>query len=147
MIRSPRRAVRTALAPTLVLLLATTTVALAAGPVKGGTYTGETVRGKRPITLKVSKSGKSVTVSLTFPPQYCEGGGGGTRQITKAATISNSGSFKASIAYEFAPTHKITARLFLTGKFSGHAVNGTARSEFPLAKQCNGSTRFSAKAK
>jgi hypothetical protein len=147
MIRSPRRALQAGLAPTLVPLLAITTVALAAGPVKGGTYTGETVHGKRPITLKVSKSGKAVTANVTFPPQYCEGGGGGTRQVTKAATISKSGSFKGSIAYEFVPTHKITAHLFFTGKFSGHAVNGTARSEFPLAKQCNGSTRFSAKAK
>jgi hypothetical protein len=128
-------------------LLALTTVALAAGPVKGATYTGTTAHGNAAISLKVSKSGKSVTVNAPSAPIYCQGGGAGTRQITRAATISPSGSFKGSITYEFVPTHRITAHLRFAGKFSGHAVKGTARSEFPLAKQCDGSTSFSAKVK
>ncbi|MGO9321618.1 MAG: hypothetical protein ACLQBY_12570 [Solirubrobacteraceae bacterium] len=127
-------------------LLAAAAVALAAGPVKGAKYTGATVHGKQPISLKVSGSGKSVTVSVVFAPLYCEGGGTGERQVTKAAAISSSGAFKGSIAYEFTPEHKITAKLFFSGKFSGHSVKGTARSEFLLAKQCDGSTSFSAKA-
>jgi hypothetical protein len=77
----------------------------------------------------------------------CEGGGAPERQITKPASISKRGSFSASIAYEFIFTHKITAKLFFKGKFAGHAVKGTARSEFVLAKGCDGSTTFSAKTK
>jgi hypothetical protein len=140
------RARRTGLVSTAILLLALTSVALA-GPVKGATYTGTTSHGNAAISLKVSKSGKSVTVNAPFAAIYCEGGGAGTRQITRAATISPGGSFKGSITYEFVPTHRITAHLRFAGKFSGHAVKGTARSEFPLAKQCDGSTRFSAKVK
>jgi hypothetical protein len=45
------------------------------------------------------------------------------------------------------PTHKNTARLIFSGKFSGKTVKGTARSEFLLAKQCSGSTNFTAKGK
>jgi hypothetical protein len=142
---------RLAAAPVLASLVATllagTAVALTAKPVKGATYTGTTVHGRAAISLRVSKSGKTVTVNAPFAPLYCEGGGAGTRQITKAATISKGGSFKGSISYEFAPTHKITARLFVNGKFSGRTVKGTARSEFPLAKTCDGSTSFSATAK
>jgi hypothetical protein len=121
-------------------------LATAGGPVKGAKYTGTTAHSSEPISLKVSANGRSVTVSAAFAPLYCEGGGAGTRQITKPAVISTSGAFKGDIAYEFAPEHKITAKLLFSGKFSGHTVKGTARSEFLLAKQCNGSTSFSAKA-
>jgi len=138
---------RRALLPASIALAATPAVALAAAAIKGATYTGSTVRDKAPITLKVSKSGKSVTVNAPVAPLYCEGGGGPERQITRAAGISQGGSFSGSIGYEFVLTHKLTARLFFKGKFSGHAVKGTARSEFVLAKSCDGSTTFTAKAK
>ncbi|MGD0455281.1 MAG: hypothetical protein ABSB69_16970 [Solirubrobacteraceae bacterium] len=146
MSRQLRRFLALAIALTTGALLAAAAVALAAGPVKGAKYTGATVHGKQPISLKVSGSGKSVTVSVVFAPLYCEGGGTGERQITKPAAISSSGAFKGSIAYEFTPEHKVTGKLFFNGKFSGHTVKGTARSEFLLAKQCDGSTSFSAKA-
>ncbi len=126
--------------------LAVPALASAAGPVKGAKYAGTTVQGKEPISLKVSSSGKSVTVSIETAPAFCQGGSAGTRQITKPAAISAGGSFKGSISYEFTPEHKITAKLFFSGKFSGHTAKGTARSEFLLAKQCDGSTSFSAKA-
>ena len=138
---------RSALALALVVSIVPAAVALAASVVKGGTYTGAVVHGKEPISLKVANTGKAVTVNIAIAPLYCEGGGVGTRQITRAAPISKSGSFKGSIAYEFQPTHKTTARLFFSGRFSGRTVKGTARSEFPLAKECDGSTTFSAKAK
>jgi hypothetical protein len=141
------RQLRPVLALALVALIAPAAVALAAKTVKGGTYRGALVHTKEPISLKVSKGGKAVTVSLAIAPLYCEGGGVGTRQETKAAAIAKDGSFKGSIAYEFEPTHRITARLFFSGKFSGRTVKGTARSEFPLVKRCDGSTTFSAKAK
>jgi hypothetical protein len=138
---------RPVLALALIAVISPAAVALAAGPLKGGTYTGVVVHSKEPISLKVSRNGKAVTVSLPIAPLYCEGGGAGTRQITRAAAISKDGSFKGSIAYEFEPTRKTVARLFFNGKFSGRTVKGTARSEFPLVKRCDGSTTFSAKAK
>ena len=136
-------------------LLLSATLALAAGPKKGASYTGTTVQNKEPITLKVSHNGKSVTVSILSAPLYCEGGGAGERQITKPATIAKDGSFKATITYEFTPTHQKTTKLFLSGKFSGKKVKGSARSEFGLVsaeahsklKQCDGTTSFSAKTK
>ena len=138
---------RPALALALVVSIVPAAVALAASAVKGATYKGAVVHSKEPISLKVANNGKAVTVNIAIAPLYCEGGGAGTRQITRAAPISKSGSFKGSIAYEFQPTHKTTARLFFSGRFSGRTVKGTARSEFPLAKECDGSTTFSAKAK
>jgi hypothetical protein len=137
----------------LLALLATAAVALAAGPKKGATYTGATVQNKEPITLKVSSSGRTVRASVVSAPLYCEGGGGGERQITKPATISKSGRFSATIAYEFIPTHKVVTKLYISGRFSGKTVKGSARSEFGLLnaaalrnlKQCDGSTSFTAR--
>lgn len=133
-------------------LLLTAAVALA-GVKKGATYTGSLAKNKQLIALKVSKNGKSVTVSVLFPPLYCEGGGAGERQITKPATIAKDGSFTASILYEFVPTHSKTSKLYIKGKFNGKSAKGTARSQFGLASpqaakelaKCNGSTTFIAK--
>lgn len=145
--------VRRTLALTAVAVLLGAAVALAAGPKKGATYNGVTVHGMAAISLNVAKNGKSVTVKLAYPPAYCQSGGGPTRQITKPAKISGSGKFSGSIAYEFTITHKVTAKLYFTGKFVANAVTGTARSEFgvnasPQVKkslaECNGSTAYTA---
>jgi hypothetical protein len=144
---SALRALPRLLAPALVLASSLAAVALAAGPVKGASYSGALVHGKQQITLKVSKDGKSVTVRVAFPPLYCEGGGAGTKQLTKPAPISKSGSFSATIVYEFTPTHSRPSRLVIKGKFSGRKVSGSARSEFLKASSCDGSTSFSAKSK
>jgi hypothetical protein len=135
------------LALALLALMASAAVSLASKPLKGATYTGTTAHGKAPITLKVSANGKKVTAHMLSPPLYCQGGGPLERQITKRAAISKSGSFQGSIAYEFKFTHKITSHLFFSGKFSGRTVTGSARSEFALAKMCDGSTSFTAHAK
>jgi hypothetical protein len=145
MITQARSALALALA--LVATTAGAAVALASGPVKGATYTGATAHGQAPIELKVSANGKSVTVKMVSPPLYCQGGGAPELQIKKAAAISSSGSFSGSIAYELRFNHKITAHLYFSGKFSRRSVTGSARSEFLLAKMCNGSTRFSARVK
>jgi hypothetical protein len=139
----------------VVLLLLAAAAALAAGPKKGATYAGTTVQNKEPIALKVSHDGKSLTASVQFAPLYCEGGGGGTRQLTKPASIARDGSFKATITYEFTPTRQKVSKLYISGKFSGKSVKGSARSEFGLLnaearaklKQCDGTTSFSAKTK
>ncbi len=129
------------------LSLALAGVALAAAPKKGATYTGKTSHESQPITLKVSRTGKTVTVSEAFAPLYCEGGGAGEKQIAKAATISRSGAFSTVITYEFVQEHKVTSKLYVKGTFNGKKVKGTARSEFLLAHQCDGSTSFSAATK
>jgi hypothetical protein len=139
----------------VLALVVAATAALAAGPKKGATYSGTTVQGKTTITLKVSASGKFVTVSVPSAPLYCQGGGGPERQITKPAAIAKDGSFKGAITYEFIPNHSKPTKLYFSGKFSGKSVTGHARSEFGLISleahknllQCDGSTSFSAKTK
>ncbi len=129
----------------LIAMTATTAVALATEkPVKGGVYTG-TLR-TEPIRFKVARNGKSVKASSPSAPLYCQGGGAGERQITKAAKISKLGTFTAKITYEFVPTHKKTSTLTFKGKFSGLFVNGSAKSHFILAKGCDGSSNFVATA-
>ena len=146
--RSSSTRLRQALALAVVLLLAGGTLAFAAALKKGASYTGSTVKGSEPISLKVSSSGRTVTASIAFAPQFCENGGGvGTKQITKPASISKSGSFQAKISYEFAPEHSIIATLEISGKFSGAKVSGKTTSAFKVAKQCDGTTSFSAKAR
>jgi hypothetical protein len=149
------RQLRRVLGIAALTALATAAVALAAGPKKGATYSGILGHSKEPITLKVAKNGKSVTISVQTAPLYCEGGSAGERQISTPAPISKDGGFSGTIAYEFVPTHKKTTKLHVTGKFSGSSVKGSARSEFGLTSlqaakelaKCNGSTTFSAKAK
>jgi hypothetical protein len=141
MSRQPRRALALALAGTAVL--ASAAVALAASPVKGASYTGATLRGQRPITLKVSRNGKTVTANLVSPPLYCQGGGPPETQITKPASIQANGSFSGSIIYQY--QHKTSFKARFSGKFSGRKVTGTVRSEY-TSSSCSGSTSFSAKA-
>ena len=130
-----------------VVAVACAAAALAGAPVKGGTYKGKTAHQGDSIRLKVSSNGKTVTAYVPSPPFYCVGGGGPTLEKPRAAAISAGGTFKGAIAYEFTPLHKILVRLYLSGKFSGRTATGTARTEFPYSKQCNGSTTFSARAK
>jgi len=137
------RQLRRAPALAVMVTLATTAVALAAGPLKGATYTGTTVRGERPISLKVSGNGKSVTVSIADPPLYCQGGGPPETQITKPAKVHRNGSFSGSITYQF--MHKTSFKASFSGKFSGKKATGTIRSEYS-SSSCSGSTTFLAKA-
>jgi hypothetical protein len=139
--------------------LALAAVAPAAGPRKGATYRGAMVQDKAPISLKVSRNGRFVTVSARFAPLFCFGVAVTERQITKPARIGRKGSFKAVIAYEFTLTHKRTSKLYVNGRFvTRRRVRGTARSEFPRfhlptnpsvtrPSPCNGTTTFSARAR
>ncbi len=148
-----RSMLRRTLGLAAVAVLLAATVALAAGAKKGATYVGALARGDETFTLKVSANGRSVIANAAYPPAYCQGGGGPTRQVTMPAKIEN-GSFSGSIGYEFTVTHKITSRLYFKGRFvTGTVVSGTARSEFgvgatPQAKRnladCEGSTTFTA---
>jgi hypothetical protein len=133
------------LATAALLLLAA--LAIATPLKKNATYKGTTAHDGLPISFKVSSSGKTAKANMMVAPAYCEGGSAGVIQLTKPASISSKGAFKGTISYEFAPEHKIIAKAYFSGKFSGKSVKGTLRSEFLLAKQCSGSTTFSAKTK
>jgi hypothetical protein len=128
------------------IALATSAVALAAGPVKGRTYRGTTAHGRDAISLRVSGNGGSVSVSVPTPPGYSTGCGGPAVQRTKAARISGGGSFKGTINYEFALLRKTVVKVIFSGRFSGRSVRGTIRSQYVFSRACSGSTSFSARA-
>jgi hypothetical protein len=130
-----------------VIVIATGAVALAAGPVRGGTYRGTTAHGRAAITLKVSGNGRSVKVSIPNPPGFSSGCGGPAVPSTRAAGISGSGSFSGSISYEFALIRRIVVRVFFSGRFSGRSVSGIVRSQYAFSRACGGSTSFSARAR
>jgi hypothetical protein len=143
------------IALTIALTLALAAAALA-GPLKGKTYTGKTPTTgtesehhkasvvSHTISLKVSSNGKKVSVHLSFgrPLFYCSTQEQVTVAETTPATISSSGSFKATIAERFsksvgpAPISQV-----ITGRFKGSTVSGTIRTE---AAECSGSTSFTA---
>jgi hypothetical protein len=127
------------------IAIATSAVALAAGPLKGHTYRGTTAHGRAAISLKVSGNGRSVSVSIPNPPGYSFGCAGPATQRTRPASISGGGSFAGTINYEFALLRKTVVKVFFSGRFSGHSVRGTVRSQYVFSRPCSGSTSFSAK--
>lgn len=146
------------LAFALPLMLAVSVDAFAAAALGGKTYSGKTAtsgvnsEGQRArltaggISLKVSSSGRSVTVHFAspYPLLYCRTNEKMHSQSTKAASISTSGSFRASVGERFsagpgsAPIVQV-----VSGRFSGRTVKGTIRTQ---AAECSGSTTFSATA-
>jgi len=146
------------IAVTLTLVLTSTAVAIAAGPLNGRVYhggapsMGVNSEGHRVrthasgnIVLRVAGSGKSVTVSFTSsaPVLYCSTQERIHVQTTKAASISG-GSFKATVAQRFAagPGPPSIVQV-ISGRFSGAIVRGTIRTK---AAECSGVSSFSAKA-
>jgi len=142
----------------LSLTLAISATALA-GPLAGKTYQGRTgssgVDGEghshrlsaavSAITLRVSSNGRSVTVHFpsSHPLLYCNTTEQLHSQSTKAASISGSGSFQATINERFKSGPGAAAIVqVVSGRFSGGSVSGTVHTE---AGECGGSTSFSAK--
>lgn len=150
----------------IFLALGLAVVALAAGPLKGKTYSGKTPsfgtghegrfefpRGEGfPVILKVSSSGKSLTASFPGVSEggtrralfYCNVGVAMKSQVTKPAKISSGGSFTATIRDKLAAEPGFPLKQVITGTFNGHNVTGTVRTE--EGPGCSGSTSFSAKA-
>ena len=148
------------------LALGLAALALAAGPLKGKTYAGETlsygtgpegrfefVEGKAfPVTLTVSPSGKSVTASFPGVREgstrralfYCNVGVAMKTQVTKPAKISRGGSFTATIRDKLSEEPGVPLKQVIMGTFNGHTVAGTVRTE--QGPGCSGSTSFRAKA-
>ncbi len=143
------------IALTIALTLALA-VAAFAGPMKGKTYKGSSATtgqesehhkvkvASHSISLKVSSNGKKVSVKISFgrPLFYCSTQEQVHVAETSPATISSSGSFKATIQERFkksvgpAPITQV-----VSGHFNGNKVSGTIRTE---AAECSGSTSFSA---
>ena len=143
------------------LAMIASTVALAAGALKGKTYEGATpsigidsyghhklhlyAGGK--IVLKVSRNGSFVTVHFTTdnPVLYCNTQETLHVQSTKSVRISRSGKFRASIAQRFRAGPGPSAIVqVITGRFSGRTVKGTIHTE---AAECGGVSSFTAKAR
>jgi hypothetical protein len=158
-----RRPIRRTLALTLALSLTISMVALAAGPLKGKTYSGRTPASgvgsegsfsfgvRLSVVLKVSANGKSVTASFPGIPEagthravmYCNVGVALVRQVTSPATISKkTGSFQATILDKLSEEPSVPLKQIVTGKFDGHTVKGTVRTA--TSAGCSGSTTYTA---
>jgi hypothetical protein len=157
-----RRPIRSTLAVTLVLTLTISVVALAAGPLKGKTYSGRTPASgvgsegsfsfgvRLPVVLKVSANGKSVTASFPGISEagthraviYCNVGVALVHQVTKPATISKTGSFQATILDKLSEEPSVPLKQLVTGRFNGHTVKGTVRTA--TSAGCSGSTTYTA---
>ncbi len=145
----------------LVLTVAGTATALAAGPLKGRTYEGSApasgvtseghhrvaLRAGGNISLHVSGNGRSVSVRFTSskPVLYCITTKALHVQTTRSAPISGSGTFKASITERFAAGPGAPAIVqVVTGRFSGGSVSG---SIYTNAAECSGTSYYSARAR
>ena len=150
---------RRTLTVTLILTLAVTAVAFA-GPLRGRIYTGAVpASGKSnrrhltvplhaggSIILKVSPSGRTVTVSFSspYPVLYCNTAKALRVQKTTAAKISRAGDFKASVSQRFNPGPGLPPIVqVIYGHFSGASVSGTIQT---VQSECGGVSYFSGRA-
>jgi hypothetical protein len=154
-----RNHARPILAATLVLVFAGSTGALAAGALGGRTYEGSApsmgvdshghklrTHASGNIVLRVARNGRSVSIHFgSAPILYCVTQQQVRVQSTKPASISKSGSFRASVGERFAPGPGAPAiEQVVTGQFSGGTVRGTVRTQ---AAECSGTASFSAAAR
>jgi hypothetical protein len=141
--------IRFALGALVICLLAATGTAAGAVALQGATYEGRLKPGHGvplsdgvPIALKVSPSGKKVTVGIEGFPLFCEGGGPPQVVHFKAATIEG-GKFKATGTEKF--NGALTATAVVTGKFlAGHKAKGSFEDKFTKIPACNGKTTYTA---
>jgi hypothetical protein len=135
-----------AAAMAVVGALVLSTVALAAGPVKGAKYKGKLNPFGAPVSFKVSANGKTVTKMKvdTYPPNKCGAGGPTPKQSSKPATIKH-GKFKVRLTYTYSAT--VHSTYTVTGTFLKHrkekGVFFYKSSKFP---HCNGNFRYTATA-
>jgi hypothetical protein len=152
-----KRAHRT-FAITLALTAAAAASALAAGALKGKTYEGTapamgvsqghhvSTHASGNIILRVAGNGRSVSVLFSGAPVlYCTTQQQLHVQTTKSATISGSGTFRASIGERFAagPGPPAITQV-VSGRFSGSSVRGSISTR---AAECGGVASFSATAR
>lgn len=139
---------------TLVVLAAlfVASAALAAGPVKGGSYAGSLIPSRDGVTVsfKVSVNGKTVSsLSTSNTPLYCSGGGKPIPVHFKNATISNKGTFASVGKYlvlEGPKKGQVGANLKITGKFlKGRKEQGTLTTSYVGFSNCSGKSAYSTK--
>jgi hypothetical protein len=137
----------------LVLIAALVGSANAANPAKGMTYSGTMKLPKASnvtyaISFQVSKNGKKVD-NFSLPngyPIYCQGGGFGEAQKA-TAKVSSKGTFTAKLPIYFAPTHAHEGFVKVTGKFGKKKQeSGKVITEFSNSEECNGTSKYTAKA-
>jgi hypothetical protein len=140
---------------TLVVLAALLVAgaALAAGPVKGGSYTGSLIPSRDGVTVsfKVAANGKQVTgLSTSNVPLYCSGGGKPIPVRFKNATISGKGTFSSTGKYlvlEGPKKGQVGANLKISGKFlNGGKEQGTLTTSYVGFASCSGKSGYSTKA-
>jgi hypothetical protein len=119
-------------------------MALAAGPVKGATYSGPlSGSASETVSFKVSSNGKKVTKLRLSPfiPNTCGNGGPPPTEISAPAKITN-GKFTGTVVTK-ATDGSITAKAVVTGKFlRGRKEKGTVKTTLPNASNCNGSFTY-----
>jgi hypothetical protein len=117
----------------MVTALAWAGIALAASPVKGGSYTG-TYKGKvgDSISFKVSSNGKRLTGLYVSTPFKCSGGCGGVPAGTGgSAKITKKGTFKTKINLVGPGATKSIGTDTVVGTFLSHGrAKGTVTSHF-----------------
>jgi hypothetical protein len=147
--RSLRRVL--AASTSVALLLVVTAVALAAHVIKGATYRGRIASSNpavvEPISFKVTANGKRVhDFTITALPIGCQGGAFGNPQPGSAA-ITEHGTFKATLKLYFAPAHRTTGKLVVTGTFLAHGKEkgklSTVFASHGFSKSCDKSVRYS----
>jgi hypothetical protein len=107
--------------------------ALAAAPVKSGSYTGVYKgRAGSTISFKVSSNGKKLTGLYVSTPFKCSGGCGGVPAGTNgSAKITKKGTFKAKINLVGPGATKPIGTDTVVGKFLAHGkAKGTVTSHF-----------------
>ncbi|HXD53385.1 MAG TPA: hypothetical protein VN618_01395 [Solirubrobacteraceae bacterium] len=117
-----------------------------AKPLAGARYEGTTSHASSALTLKVARSGRTVTFSLPILPTYCATPGHVLIQHTIPARISARGAFTATITYDGLFTSGTVAKGYVKGRFNGRRATGTVRSEYLQVQGCDGSSAFSASA-
>lgn len=98
------------------------------------------------LTLTVSHNGRAVTAKFSSktPFLFCREEQMLGEQTTKAAPISSSGSFTATVDQKFlAQSGEPAITQQIKGRFSGHRVSGTITTQ---AGECGGVSSFSANA-
>lgn len=137
--------------PAFALVLVAT--ALAATPVKGGSYAGALAAPRTDIhvTFKVSTSGTQVTgLKTSNLPLYCQGGGPATPIHFKKAAISRTGTFTSTgkqIISSGPLKGQTGATLTITGRFlKGRRESGKIKTTYSKSPSCSGSSTYTTKA-
>jgi hypothetical protein len=142
---------RPAFAAVLLLLLTLTSVAFAATPKKGATYSGRLkpesgpTSDGTPISLAVSADGQKVTVKMESFPLFCEGGGPPqVIRFKKAKVVDGKFTTTGTETTEQQFGGGLTATAKVTGKFlAGGKERGSFEDSFPKLGECGGKTTYS----